>query len=63
MDPRDLAPHGPSGGTLSLDEVARRAAAPAGQVAEWHAAGLMGDPTRVDFAPRDVARARLPLVA
>jgi len=59
MHPRDPAPPGASDGTLSLTEVARRAGAPADQVAAWHAAGLMGDATRVDFAPRDVARARL----
>jgi class 3 adenylate cyclase/YHS domain-containing protein len=59
MDPRDPAPPGASDGTLSLTEVARRAGAPADQVAAWHAAGLMGETTRVDFAPRDVARARL----
>ena len=59
MDARDPGSHGSSDGTLTLTEVARRAGAPADQVAAWHAAGLMGDPTRVDFAPRDVARARL----
>src|SRR5512143_3338556 len=46
-------------GSLSLDDLARRAGVAGEQVRAWREAGLFGETDRARFSPRDVERVRL----
>ena len=44
---------------LTLHELARRAGVPVTDLEQWQALGLLGEPRRETFSPRDLERARL----